>query len=448
MLRGKFIKIQVACMALCVMVAAHAQTAVEGIEGAPESSVQSAGEPGPPPGRKIVPQQQPAASARVYRIGSFLAYPEIVASGMYDDNVYATQANKISDFATVFSPAVWLQSNWSRHVLKFEAGADSTRYHSQTSQNSNDYRYSVEGRYDISPQTNVYGGFRRAQEHEDRESPDFRNGYYPTEYHSLKGYAGWFHRFDRLSLRIGGTSRKFEFNNVPFTNGVINNTDRNRMQYTGGARVSYELSPNSEIYLQGAVDDRRYQNKPDDAGYIRDSNGERLLVGSRLILPRRVRADLFVGHMAQRYQDPRLGQVSAPMLGANVSWYRTDTTTFSAYADRTIEETTVFQTTPAVLPASSYVNSYIALTADHKYSDRFSMSANFSYSRNNFQGYRRVDKYYSNRVGGLYQLAPGIFFCTSFQHQVLRWGTTTQTYYWSMMFFLVAISRFPMMGCM
>lgn len=440
-------KSPVLCMALFfVMTTALAQTDVQSVDNTLEAPAQSAGEPGPAPSRKIVPQKQPVQTAQLYQVGSFMVYPEIVVSEMYDDNVYATRTNTISDFATIFSPAVWLQSNWSRHVLKFEIGADSARYHSQTSQNSNDYRYSAEGRYDISSQTNVYAGFRRAQEHEDRESPDFRNGYYPTEYRSLKGYVGWFHQFDRLSLRIGGTSRKFEFNNVPFTNGVINNADRNRMQYTGGARVSYELSPNVEMYLQGAVDDRRYQNKPDDAGYFRDSNGERLLVGSRLVLPRRARADFFVGHMTQRYQDPRLGRVSAPMLGANVNWLWTDTTTLNAYVDRTIEETTVFQTTPTVLPASSYVNSYIALTANHKYSDRLSASANFSYSRNDFQGFQRVDNYTGIGIGAVYRLARGIFLDSSLQHRFLRSDNTLENFNRNMLFVRLAFALSPGMG--
>ena len=415
----------------------HAQ---ENIDVAP----QLAGEPGPAPGRKIIPQKEPAApSSQAYQIGSFLVYPEVVLSEMYDDNVYATQSNRISDFATIVSPAVWFQSNWKKHVLKFEVGADSARYHSQTSQNSNDYRYSIEGRYDINPQTNVYGGVRRAQEHEDRESPDFRNGFFPTLYHSIKGYAGVFRQFEKLSVRLGGTAQKLEFDNVPFSFGVINNSDRNRMLYTGGARIAYELSPKSEVYLQTAVDDRRYQNKPDDAGYIRDSNGERLLVGTRVNLPRKLRADVFVGHMTQRYQDFRLGTVSTPMLGANVNWYQSDSTTLSAYLDRTIEETTVFQTIPVTLPASSYVNSYGALTLDHKYSSKLSASANLSYSRNAFQGFPRIDNYGGVGAGAVYQLGKGLFLDASFQHRWLRSDFTPENFDRNILFLRLAFALSP-----
>ncbi len=427
--------VALACLLSC---AANAQ----GIEGTADTS-QPAGEPGPPPGRKIVPQKEPSSTAKAYQVGSFMVYPEAVVSEMFDNNVYATQTNKISDFATIFSPAVYVQSDWSRHVLKFEAGSDSARYHSQTSQNSNDYRYSMEGRYDISSQSNVYGGLRKAQEHEDRESPDFRNGFYPTIYHSLKGYGGWFNEFTDFSVRLGGTIQKLEFDNVPFTNGIIDNTDRNRILYTGGARFSYEISPLAEAYLQTAIDDRRYQNKPDNAGYIRDSNGERFFVGTRINLPRRLRADAFIGHMTQRYQDPRLGNVSTPMVGANVNWYQSAATTLNAYVDRTIEETTVFQTIPVVLPASSYVNTYAAFTADHKYSERFSVSANFSYSRDEFQGFPRTDNYTGIGAGMVYQLRHGIFLDTSFQHRFLRSDNTLENFDRDILFVRLAFALSP-----
>ena len=421
----------------------YAETPGQGVGDTADTSSLSAGEPGPAPGRKITPQKEPSPAATAYQIGSFLVSPEVVVSRMFDDNIYATQSNKVADFATIYSPAVWLQSNWSKHVLKFEAGTDSERYDTQTSQNANDFRYSAEGRFDISPQSNLYGGLRKSQEHEDRESPDFNNGFFPTEYHSLKGYAGWFRQFENVAVRIGGTAQKLDFSNVPFTNGVINNQDRNRTLYTGGGRFSYDLSPTSEMYLQTAVDDRRYQYKLDDLGYMRDSNGERLLVGSRINIPKKLKVDAFIGHMTQRYQDPRLGNVSTPMVGANANWYQSSATTLSVYVDRTIEETMVYQTIPVVLPASSYVNTYGALTADHKYSERLSASANLSYSRNVFQGYSRVDNYAGIGLGAVYQLRHGIFLDSSFQHRFLRSDYTLENFDRNIVFLRLAFDFSP-----
>ncbi|NNM82455.1 MAG: outer membrane beta-barrel protein [Burkholderiales bacterium] len=397
---------------------------------------------GPPPGRKIIPSREPPP-AGVHRIGSFKVYPEIVVSEMYDDNIYATQTNRVSDSATILSPAVWLQSDWSRHVLKFEAGAESTRYHSQTSQNSNDFRYSMEGRYDFSQDMNAYAGLSRSMEHEDRESPDFRNGFYPTEFRSTKGYAGWYGQHGRLGVRVGGTMQSLDFNNVPFTFGVINNRDRNRIHQTGGIRLSYEFSTDKELYLQAAVDQRRYQNKPDDAGYSRDSNGERLLAGSKIMLPGKLKADFFFGHMSQRYQDVRLSKVSAPMFGARIDWRPAPSTLLGFYLDRTIEETTVFQTIPVVLPASSYVNSYAALTAEHKLNDRLSVNANLTYSRNDFKGFSRIDNYAGVGLGAVYQISRGIFLDSSFQHRWMRSTSTLENFDRNLLFVRIAFALSP-----
>ena len=99
-----------------------------------------------------------------------------------------------------------------------------------------------------------------------------------------------------------------------------------------------------------------------------------------------------------------------------------------------------------MVPAASYVNSYLALTANHKYSDRFSVSANLSYSRNDFKGFQRVDNYTGIGAGAIYQLVKGIFLDTSFQHRFLRSDNTAENFDRNMIFIRLAFAISPSMG--
>jgi hypothetical protein len=328
--------------------------------------------------------------------------------------VYYTNQS-ISDHAMIYSPAAWLQSNWSRHALNFYAAADLTRYDRYTSENTQDWRFSAEGRYDINPDTNFYGGARRSQEHQDRESPDARNGVTPTPYLVDKAYGGFFKHFERVSLRIAGTWQHLNYDDVAFFPGsggawrYINNDDRDRHQYTGGVRLGYEYSPNLEPYVLAAFDDRRYDNKPDDLGYVRDSNGQRYVVGLRYTMPKALKLDAFAGNLKQNFEDSQMQDVSAPVFGGSLLWAATPKLRMTVNMDRTVEETTLTQTLsdgppPVIVVASSYTNTFSSVGANYSLTDKLALRGNVSYSESKYNGLERTDKYYGAGVGMEYRL--------------------------------------------
>ena len=171
----------------------------------PEPPVEVPPEPaltGPAPGRAVKATEPVSATGAPFQVGSFLVYPEMDVTWMYDSNVFYTNQSPLSDDAMIYSPAIWVQSNWAKHALNFYASGDWTRYRKFHTENTDDYRASAEGRYDFSADANVYGGAHIGQEHEDRESPESRNGLIPTKYYVQRYYTGVFRQFDRLSLRV------------------------------------------------------------------------------------------------------------------------------------------------------------------------------------------------------------------------------------------------------
>jgi len=402
--------------------------------------------PGAAPGRAVKPGATITPSGTPFQAGSFLVYPEFDTTWFYDNNIYSTNTATVSDHAWIYSPAIWVQSNWVKHALNFHAASDYTRYETYGAEDSDDYRISGEGRYDFSADTNVYAGAHFSQDHEDRESPSAQNGLTPTKYLQRRYYGGFFRQIDKFSFRIAGTAQHLNYKDVNFITGggavsIINNDDRDRWQYTGGIRLAYEVSPRLEPYLQIAFDNRRYDEAIDDLGYSRDSDGQRYLAGLRMNLPQKIKLDAFAGWMKQDYSDSRLKDVSAPVAGAALQWAAGDRTTVSAYLDRTVEETTVTRTpSPGVVEvSSSFVNTYASAGVEHRFTDKLSLRLNGSVSRVAYEGLSRTDEYTGATIGGVYRLHRNLFLDMNLTERKLNSSIPTEDFSKRMIFVRVAI---------
>ncbi len=407
--------------------------------------------PGQGPARNVVRAQQPLPRQQPFEVGSFLLYPEITLSGFYDSNVYYSPSDRISDFGMIVSPAIWMVSNWREHALNFSAGGDFTRFRDESSEDTDDWRGTVEGRYDFNYDTNVYGGARIFRSHEDRESPDARNGTEPTVYRGQRYYGGLFRQQGPWSLRFGGTALWLNYDDVPFLTAggntlYINNDDRDRWQYTAGVRVGYELSPRVEPFVQVASDNRRYWNKPDDLGNNKDSSGYRALAGVRFNQPNVLKLDIFGGYLRQRYVEDAFQDVSAPAFGAALVWRIADRWTLNAYLDRTVEETTVLnvnQVSGAITPASSFLNTYTGATLAYRFTDRLFGAVEASYSRAEYQGIDRTDNYRGAGTSLTWRVAKMLYVQGLYQYRGLDSSVPNENYAKNLVFlnFGIPLSR-------
>jgi hypothetical protein len=343
-----------------------------------------------------------------YRVGSFLLYPQLEAAVVHDDNVFYSDTDRKSDVAGVYTAALWAKSNWSRHALNIHASADAIRYLDYSQEDSDDYRFSMEGRHDLSPHRNVYGGFHFSRNHEDRESPDDRNGVTPTRYYQERYYVGYFDQPSRWSFRLAATALRLNYRDVDrrLDTGVItdiNNDDRDRWQYTAGVRVGYELSAPLEVYGQVALDNRRYDALIDDNGLARDSDGQRYFFGIKYLVPETLKLDVFCGWLKQDYGES--GTVEKPILGFAMVWSASTRNTVTVMVDRTLEETTVLSS-DNLTAATSYLNNSASIRFQHQWSEQWGFRIGASASRSDYRGIDREDDYTGAYIGAHYRLHP------------------------------------------
>jgi len=341
-------------------------------------------------------------------LGPFAVDPSITISELFDDNIFSTRNNEVSDLITIISPSLGLTAKGSDYALSFDAGADIARYAERGAEDYEDYWFGTDGRFDLMSNLTVFGGLRYSFEHEGRESPDDVNGEEPTTYSDLQSYFGTSARFDDVTLRLGGTVERLDFDDVAAGGFTINNDDRDRTLYELGGRVGYVVAPGIEPFAQGNADFRRYSSTRDDLGFDRDSEGFAVAGGIKLSLIRSLKAEAFVGGLHQDYQDGRLPAITAPDFGARLHARLSPRTEASAYLDRSVEETTL-------AGASAYLSTTAGGSIEHALLPGLTAEADFSYSQNDYEGVNRVDNVIFAGLGLTYFFLPNVFLGTEYQ---------------------------------
>jgi opacity protein-like surface antigen len=338
-------------------------------------------------------------------VGSFLVLPELSVSEMYDSNIFATRDNEVDDTLTILYPDISAKSTWDEHELTFSAGGAFSQYYSNGDEDYDDYWTELEGRYDISPQTNLFGGAGLSYLHEDRSSPDDNlAGEKPTTYHSRTAHAGVSHRLSRVALRLGGTFERLSFDDV----SNLDNADRDRDVFGAGARATFELNRRYDVFVQGVWDKRDYDEQPDDNGYRRSSDGYRAGAGVKARFSNRLSGTAEIGKLSQDYDDARFSTVSKPDFGARLSWLASPRTTLSAALERSLEETTL-------AGASSYLYTALNANLSHRVTSRLGLTATLLTGRENYQGINREDDIYGGQVTLRYALDPRFYVAAGYR---------------------------------
>ena len=345
------------------------------------------------------PKPVPSEQADGIQLGSFLVLPEAAVTQMYDSNIFATRDNEVDDTLTILYPNLSAKSTWDKHELELSAGGAFAQYYSNNDEDYNDYWADLDGRYDISAQANLFGGAGLSSRHEDRSAPDDNlAGKKPTTYDSIHAHGGISHQFKRATQRLGGTFERLDFENV----SNLNNDDRDRDLLGAGARVTYDINRRYDVFLQGVLDKRDYDEQPDDNGYRRDSDGYHATAGVKVRFSNRLKGEAEIGRLRQNYDDSRFSTVTKPDFGGRLSWLASRRTYVSARLDRSLEETTLSG-------ASSYL--YTALSADlnHRFTSRLRLTADMAVGREDYQDIHREDDVYSGQVSLRYFLDPRLY---------------------------------------
>lgn len=353
----------------------------------------------PDPNVSVQDRPRPEYDPLGIRAGSFFIFPSLTVEGEYDDNVFATDDDEEDDLGTIISPNIEVNSNFSRHAINGRLGAEVGRFLEFSSNNYYDFFSSIDGRLDITRESNLTGVLALDRLHEDRESADvLEEADDITEY--WRGRASLAHRynFNRIFTVLGAEFLRYDFQDPTDT---INEDDRDRNQYIGRARLGYEISPRLAGFVQGVYDIRRYDETPDDTGRDRDSKGYGLHGGVEVDITGIMFGELFAGYTYRKYDDDDLDNAGGLGGGGSLTWNITPLTTIIASALAEIQETTVvFEGDEA----SADFEKTLSLDVTHELLRNVLLNANATYTRDDFEGTERSDDTFIAGAGVSYLL--------------------------------------------
>lgn len=329
---------------------------------------------------------RPGYDAVGVRAGAFTVFPEVSVTGTFNDNIYATNANTESDFITTLGARVSAASTWSRHALNLRGGVAQHLYADNDDEDRFDWDIGGDGRIDITRDTNIFAGLSYAELTEDRGAPNAIGlAAEPTEYSLFQANIGLDHRFNRVTSRLGATYADYDYDAVPLVGGGVLNLDsRDREETTQFLRLGYDVSPDTNVYVQGTLNQREYDQKPPVVALNRDSDGYAVVAGSDFRLTNLAQGGVFVGYQSQEYDDPTLPEIDGLAFGANVDWFVTPLTTVRFEAASTIEET-------ISAGASGYTDNSVGIRVDHELMRNVIFGGKVNFANQDYEGIARDD---------------------------------------------------------
>ncbi len=320
-------------------------------------------------------------------LGGFRLFPSLQLGANYDDNIFRSDTNAKNSFYFLEQPGFSLQSQWGRHELDLYGSLGSYQYSSYSHENHTDWNAGGDGRLDILRGIDLIGGGSYATLHEPRTSPNQSVlARTPTEYHRSQANAAFEYHPYHFGFTAGGTYAHYDYSATRLTGlPSLDNTDRNRDEYTGYVKASYEFSPDYAMYVQGNEREVQYQLSIDRNGLHRDNHGYSIDGGLDMALTRLISGKIFVGYINEHYSAP-LKTVSGFDFGADLDWMPTELWTFHLTASRTLNGTTIDN-------ASAEDDQAVRLTADYKFRPDVTVQTYVGYTDSNFNGSPRHDKY-------------------------------------------------------
>ncbi len=330
--------------------------------------------------QKTIDRKPAEFVAKGVRMGSFILNPGIELAYESNDNIFYLPNNfEISDNIMHTRPWLNLNSDWNRHQLSINAMADFGRYSDFGSENYDDWVVNLDGRFDVKRGSFLDYSAAYLNLHEDRSDPNGRGGIHPTEFDMTNYGVGYTHTFNRLAATLDFRSSEFDYkNNINLEGEVLDNQDRDRTQDHLGLRLAYELSDQNGVFFAIIGNDLDYDQKVDNQGYLRSSDGYELQLGASWDMTGLLVGDVYLAYFDQDYDDPRFNNVDGVRLGASLDWTPTELTNVNVRFANGTQATTQEG-------SSGYLSSLYSVRIQHELLHNFLANARFSYTDNDYQ---------------------------------------------------------------
>lgn len=330
----------------------------------------------------------------------FVLYPSFTIDALYDDNVFREENNEDDDLFIRLKPEVTIASDWDNHALSLGARADIGRYETFDENDYEDVQAFIEGRVDVTEDTNIFGGADWGRYHNARDDVDL--GIADTKIVVIDRNTqtlGFETKPSDWLLRVWGSRAANNFFDSDF-----NQDDRDFTQWDARAKLGYEFQPGVLAFVVGGYNWRVYDDETDDFGYQRDSTGWDVAGGLAYEISDVLKAEVTAGYQKQTFADDRLGATGGFTVGGDITWNPTDLMTVRMGAATGVQETTL-----QALGSAETISANVGM--DYEVTDALLWTNNLSYSIADYSASdvtagveRRKDKAWVGSTGLIFKI--------------------------------------------
>jgi len=333
---------------------------------------------------------KPGYDALGIRSGSFLIFPALTIQPEINDNIFAVDTNEESDVIVNVRPSVEIQSNFSRHQLRFNADVAHHEYADFGNESTTDFGVGSEGRIDIRRGMFINGGANYRQLHEGRSAAGLANGTLdPIQYSATNLFVRGVREGGRAKIEASVGFDNLDYDDATLVGGAIADQDfRDRNVLELGLRGDYAISSDTSVFAR-----IRYQDQTHDSVPITiiapDQNGFNAVIGADFDLTNLVRGEVGVGYLQRSFDSPQIADVDGFSYNGSVEWFASPLITVEAYGSRTVNAS-------GLIVSPAFVDTNFGINADYELRRNIILSTGYDFSRESYQGIDRIDK--RNRV--------------------------------------------------
>jgi hypothetical protein len=283
----------------------------------------------------------PAYDPQGIRVGDFIFSPSVSNSYKYNDNVYATELNRMHDFIYTVKPELRVRSDFVRHAFDASLYMERGMYRDIKSENYSDYGANMNARFDVTGQTNIPLKLSYTRQHVRRGGPDERTATDPTFYQLFDGSMGLIHEGQRLAMKIITTVQRYIYDNTVGLAGTIDNGDRDRNEYSLYASLGMNSEAIFAPFVYGNILKVDYDRAFDNNNLDRDAMQYEAGVGTIINFSDVTSASFTLGRLHRTAEDPTLSDIGDFTYGVNFKWEPSPLASLLLSGDRTIKESTI-----------------------------------------------------------------------------------------------------------
>lgn len=326
---------------------------------------------------EVLKRPRPDYDARGVRMGSFLVFPSVTSTLLFDDNVFATESATESDWLLKTEPELRVRSDWNSHSVDLRLSAENNLHRRFSSEDHTDFLGEFGGRLDILRNMNITGRLSYNQATEERGTfESFTVFDDPVKYDRLAGEGFFNAAFGRLFASVGARATSTEYDDafVGLTEFDQDYRDGTVVEVIG--RFGYELTNLTGVFVQASHNNREFR----DDSY--NSSGGRLVGGVAFEASRLVKGEAYAGYLLQDFDSPGFEDIATWTFGANLAWQPSPLLTISLLGKREAD-------TSNFGGGGSVINNDAALRADYEFRPNIILSALGGVELDDYEGARK-----------------------------------------------------------